>query len=141
MSNADKKTLIRLGGATNVRIDPSQDFRGRRVIDINGEDLGDVRDLYVDPVENKPRLLVLAVGGFIGLGRMKFALPSETILRVRDHAIHIDRERDHVMASAAYEPELVNRDYVSALYRYYRLAPYWTDGTDGEPGPGDSHFA
>jgi hypothetical protein len=137
MSNADKKTLIRLGGATNVRIDPSQDFRGRRVIDINGEDLGDVRDLYVDGAEKKPRLLVLAVGGFIGLGRMRFVLPSETVLRVREHAIHIDRERDHVVASPAYEPELVNSGYVSALYRYYSLLPYWTDG---DSGPGDSHF-
>jgi hypothetical protein len=103
-----------LGGATNVRFDSSIDIRGRRVMDLHGADLGDVRDLYIDGAEKKLRFVVVAASGFLGIGQVRFILPVEVITRVRDHAVHIDRHRDHVVSSPAYDPALMSREKSTA---------------------------
>ena len=128
MSMPVKSTPTRLSDTSFVPAEPDQDIRGRKVIDANGEDVGDVHDLFVDEVEKKVRLMEIASGGFLGFGRTHVLVPVDTIVRVDKWVVYINRHRDHIASSPAYDPKLVDQKYIDELYRHYSLNPYWTDG-------------
>ena len=105
-----------------------EDIRGRMVKDASGEDLGTVDDLLIDAAERRVRFLVVASGGFLGIGEDKSYLPVDAIVSVADE-IRIDRDRDAVAGAPAYNPELVNeQEYNERTFDYYGFMPFWTAG-------------
>jgi uncharacterized protein YrrD len=74
MKNVGEK-LISLNSNRLTVDDPSEDLRGRRVLDQDSVDLGKVNDLYLDERERKVRFLEVSSGGFLGLGGTKFLIP------------------------------------------------------------------
>lgn len=54
---------------------PAEDIRGRKVVDANEEEIGDVDDLMIDDTEKKVRFIRVASGGFLGMGQTKFLIP------------------------------------------------------------------
>jgi sporulation protein YlmC with PRC-barrel domain len=48
---------------------------GSYVVTPNGESLGDIRDIMVDPRSGMVTYCVVSFGGFMGLGRKLFAVP------------------------------------------------------------------
>jgi len=132
MRTDDRTALLRLGDMNLTVANPSEDIRGRKVIDQAGEELGSVDDLFVDDREKKVRFLQVASGGFLGLGATTFLIPVDAITRIEEVAegtVHIDRTREHVAGAPRYDPELAQPpDYYSDLYGYYGLPPYWGAG-------------
>jgi sporulation protein YlmC with PRC-barrel domain len=61
-----KATLVRLSDTELTMADGADDIRGRDVVDISGEELGEVDDLLIDDGERKVRFLEVASGGFPG---------------------------------------------------------------------------
>jgi sporulation protein YlmC with PRC-barrel domain len=128
MTMPDKATLLRLSDTNMTPADPTQDIRGRKVIDANGADVGDVDDLLIDDIESKVRFMQVASGGFLGIGEHKFLIPVDTIARIDNQAVYIDRARELVAASPEYDPELVDQSYVDRIYQHYGFMPYWMLG-------------
>jgi sporulation protein YlmC with PRC-barrel domain len=106
-----------------------EDIRGRNVKARDGEDLGEVDDLLVDPTENKVRFLVVASGGFLGMGKTKSFIPVEAVSGITADEVHIDQSRDKIAGAPDYDPDLVEeRGYYQDLYGYYGYTPYWAPG-------------
>lgn len=128
--------LVMLGDTDLTVADPREDIRGRKVLDRQGEDLGQVDGLLIDESEAKVRFLRVASGGFLGLGEQAFLLPVDAITDItRDH-VRVDQTREQIAGAPAYDPELANdRDYYGSLYGYYGYGPYWGPGYVYPPYP------
>ncbi len=128
MTMPDRAMFVRLGDTNMTPADPSQDIRGRKVIDANGADIGDIDDLLIDDTEKKVRFLQVASGGFLGIGERKLLIPVDAIKQIDAKTVRIDRAREHVAAAPEYDPKLVDQTYVDSVYRHYGVMPYWTMG-------------
>jgi sporulation protein YlmC with PRC-barrel domain len=121
-------TLLRLGQTDLALAQPGQDIRGRKVVDSNGDDIGDIEELLIDDTEKHVRFIEVASGGFLGIGETRFLIPVDAIKNIENNVVHIDRSRQDVMSAPHYDPELTNEDYVTRLYGYYGFGPYWAPG-------------
>ena len=117
-------TLIKLSDTEWTVADRAEDIRGRRVLDPEGEEVGEVDDLLIDDREKKVRFLQVASGGFLGLGATNFLLPVDAITRISDEAVYIDQRRERIAGAPRYDPDLVDQRYLSDLYGHYGYVPY-----------------
>lgn len=120
-----REALVRLSDSNLTLHDRTEDIRGRRVVDVAGEDLGKVDDLFIDEREQKVRFLEVSTGGFLGLGATKFLLPVDAITRLTDETVYVNQSREQVAGAPRYDPTLVEERYVSDLYSHYGYPPYW----------------
>lgn len=126
METPETGMLIRLGDSDETVANAADDIRDRHVKDKDGEDLGKVSDLLVDTTEHKVRLIEVASGGFLGIGREKTYLPVDAITAITDDEVRIDQTRSHIAGSPAYDPALVQvRDTYGSIQDYYGYSPYW----------------
>ena len=121
-------TLRKLSDTGMALSTPAEDIRGRKVVDRNGEDIDEVDDLMIDDAEKKVRFIRVASGGFLGMGATKFLIPVDAVARVTTDTVHVDRQREHVAAAPAYDPDVTTPDYYDRLYGYYGVAPFWGAG-------------
>lgn len=125
---AHQRELVALGDS-GENIAAEDDIRGRHVKDVDGEELGTVDDLLIDATERKVRFVVIASGGFLGLGAQKSYIPVDAVIGVGDEDVLIDQSRDHVRTAPAYDPELINDPaYNEGVLEYYGLSPFWSAG-------------
>jgi sporulation protein YlmC with PRC-barrel domain len=101
-------TLVKMGDANLTVADPSEDIRGRKVLDKNGDEVAKVDDLMIDNRENKGRLLQVESGGFLGLGETTGLIPVDAITRITEDQVHISQTREHVARAPRYSPALAN---------------------------------
>ncbi len=124
--NDSSAILVRLADA-GLTVPFEQDIRGIRVVDRDGEDVGEVSDLLVDEGERKVRFLEVASGGFLGLGEEKRLVPVDAITRIDDQ-VHVSTSRTLVADSPVYDPDVARAeptDHLGSLYAYYGYGPYW----------------
>lgn len=127
MQDQPMHNILKLSDTTMVLSSPAEDIRGRKVVDANEEELGEVDDLMIDDVEKKVRFIRVATGGFLGMGATKFLIPVDAIARVTGDTVHVNRNREHIAAGPAYDPDLVKPDY-ERIYGHYGVAPFWAGG-------------
>lgn len=126
MATSDRSAaLVRLSDSNLTLSDGAEDIRGRKAIDMAGEELGKVDDLLIDEREQKVRFLEVTSGGFLGLGATKFLLPVDAITRLTDDSVYINQSRESVAGAPRYDPTLVEERYVSDVYSHYGYPPYW----------------
>jgi hypothetical protein len=111
MNIPDGRALLRLGDTTMVLADPAQ-----------------IKDLIIDDAEKKVRFMQVAGGGFLGLGKTEFLVPVDAIAHIDPKAVHISRRREHVAATPAYDPKVIDQEYVDQVYKHYGLMPFWMMG-------------
>jgi sporulation protein YlmC with PRC-barrel domain len=102
--------LIRLSDTELTIANPAEDIRGHTVVDRDGEDLGEVEDLMIDEPEKRVRLLEVASGGFLGLGKTKFLLPVEAITRISDDTVYVNQTRQYIADAPHYDPDLIHQE-------------------------------
>jgi sporulation protein YlmC with PRC-barrel domain len=120
-----KATLVRLSDTDLMIADRAEDIRGRKVLDMAHEELGEVNDLFIDDHEHKVRFLEVSSGGFLGLGATKFLIPVDAVMRITEDVVYINQGREHVAGAPTYDPTLVNERYPSDVYGHYGYPPYW----------------
>ena len=128
--NESQTMLLRLSDTELTVANPAEDVRSRKVIDMDGETIGEVSDLIVDNRETHVRFLEVASGGLFGLGREKSLIPVEAITRISDDAVHINQTRQRISEAPPYDPDLIHEDvgdesYYGHVYRHYGYPPYW----------------
>jgi sporulation protein YlmC with PRC-barrel domain len=129
-------TLVRLNESTLTVADPRADVRGRRMLDGNGSEIGEVDDLLVDAAESKVRFLRVKHGGFLGIGAEHFLVPVDAVTAVSDDAVHIDRETARLSDVPAYDPEVAEQpDYYNTVYGWWGYPAFWGPGYAYPPFP------
>lgn len=108
--------------------DPTMDLRGRDAHDREGERVGTVTDLLIDPDQRKARMLeVVSGGGLLGIGKKQLLVPVEAIAGGDLRTVYIDKLKDEIRAGPEYQPKEIDEEeshYVE-VYAYYGKAPYW----------------
>jgi sporulation protein YlmC with PRC-barrel domain len=122
-------TISRLSDTGLTIIPSTEDLRGRTVVDRDGRVLGKVHDLLIDDQQHKPRFLLVAHGGFLGLGEAKSFIPVDAITEITENHVRIDHTLEHVAAAPPYDPSLIaERSYHRSVYDHYGYQPYWAAG-------------
>lgn len=126
MTTRQPEQLKELRDSEMTLADRGEDVRGRTVLDVNGNEIGNVDALLLDEAESKVRFLRVETGGFLGIGERKFLVPVDAVTRVDADHVHVDRTRERVAGAPAYDPDLTyERDYYGDVYDYWGYAPYW----------------
>ncbi len=110
--------------------DPSKDIRGREALARDGENVGTVIDLLIDPTLRIPRLAVLeSSGGLLGMGKKQYLVPLEAIEQIDGQQIRINRHKDQILGEPEYrasEGEEEELQYAQ-VYLAYEIRPYWEE--------------
>ncbi|MFC0678428.1 PRC-barrel domain-containing protein [Lysobacter korlensis] len=123
----DEGKLVKLSDS-DLRVAGGSDIRDRTVKNPDGEEVGTVEDLLIDPEADEVRFLIVASGGFLGIGKEKSFVPVEAVREVGDEVL-VDLSREQLAGAPGYDPDLVpDRVYYDQLYGYYGFTPYWVSG-------------
>jgi sporulation protein YlmC with PRC-barrel domain len=102
-----------------------EDIRGKDVYDVNGDEVGSVKDLYVEPEERDVRFLDVGAGGFLGIGDKHFMVPVEAITDVSEDRVTISQGREKVMGAPDFDTDVVpEAAYQREVYGYYGYPPH-----------------
>jgi len=118
--------LVKISGADDLLLFEyaSEDVRGREVYSMEGEKIGHVDDLLVDPKTVKARFLIVASGGFLGIGVHTTLIPIEAVSGVDENRVTIEHVREHIAAAPVYDPHLeFAQPYLYEVYEHYGHAP------------------
>lgn len=104
---------------------------GADVENPQGEKLGDIRDIVLDPATGRIRYAVLGAGGFLGLGEKYFAIPWTALTSKAgekgDFILNVDKEK--LKNAPGFDkdhwPNMADRSWAEQVYAYYGAKPYW----------------
>src|ERR671916_1628600 len=85
--------LVRLGDSDFVSANPEDDLRGKDIYDTEGQRIGSVEDLYIDPQDREVRFLEVGAGGFLGIGEKNYLVPVEAVVEVAEDRVTIEPGR------------------------------------------------
>ena len=103
---------------------------GTDVINPKGDNLGDIKEVVIDPSTGKVAYAVVSFGGFLSMGEKLFAIPfSSFVYDVKKSKYVLDVSKERLTAAPGFDPdhwpsmsdEKWNRD----VYKYYDRSPYW----------------
>jgi sporulation protein YlmC with PRC-barrel domain len=115
--------------------DPAQDLRGRAALDRDGESIGTVADMMIDPGLRLARMLVIEQSGILGLGKKQYLVPLEVARPVDDGSVMIDRTKDEVQSAPEYHASEGEEEelHYADVYATYGVRPYWEAETPAGP--------
>jgi sporulation protein YlmC with PRC-barrel domain len=103
-----------------------EDLRGLSVVDVDGQDVGDVVDLVLDEEERHVRCLVVKTAEFPGFGEDTFLVPMEAVESSDNAVVRLSTTRERVASGPPYRPERgLDEEHVSSVYVYYEFTPFW----------------
>lgn len=108
----------------------------------DGQDLGSVKDIMIDPHAGQLRFLVIGRGGLLGVGQKRVPIPWKSVIIESDEqlAVNLSKARlgDAPTVSSDYR-DLNNPGYLVSLYQYYEANSNPTAiGAPGESPGGSS---
>ena len=99
--------LVRLGDSDFVPANPKDDLRGKDVYDAQGQRIGSMEDLYIDPQERQVHFLEVGAGGFLGIREKRLLVPVEAVTQVTEDRVTIEPGRtEKVEGPAPFDTEL-----------------------------------
>jgi sporulation protein YlmC with PRC-barrel domain len=109
--------------------DPASDIRDRDVYDRDGQVVGTVSDVLVDPENGEVRLVeVTNGGGVFGLGRKSWLIPVEALTSGDPRTVYVERAREEIHAAEPYQTAEGDEEEAqyAAAYAAYGVTPYWS---------------
>jgi len=110
-------------------------FIGADVQNPQGQNLGDIKDVVIDRASGRIAYAVVSFGGFLGMGEKLFAVPWGAFAQPKadkdTFVLDVDKERlKNAPGFDAHNwPQMGSREWVTSLYSYYNVPPYWTAPT------------
>jgi sporulation protein YlmC with PRC-barrel domain len=104
---------------------------GADVENAQGEDLGQIEDIVLDPKEGSVAYAVLSFGGFLGLGEKYFAIPwsALTAKAEEDDTLILNVDKEKLKNAPGFEknnwPNMADRTWGKEIHSFYGVAPYW----------------
>lgn len=113
-----------------LRLTSASALSGHKVLNRNGETLGEIEQVMLDVPQGRIAYAVMGVGGFLGVGQRRVALPWTALTLDRDrHSFLVDA----TPAAFANAPGFDNSQgsaeqalgWHEEVHRYYGARPYW----------------
>ena len=103
---------------------------GTDVVNANGDDLGDIKEVVIDPHTGKVAYAVVAFGGFMSLGEKLFAIPFSAFdynPEKNEYMLAVTKER--LQAAPGFDsdhwPVMSDESWNRDVYKFYERSPYW----------------
>jgi sporulation protein YlmC with PRC-barrel domain len=118
------------------------DVIGQNVENPQGDNLGEINDVVVDPNDGSIVYAVLEAGGFLGLGEKFFAIPWRAFQTVadddkdKDDKGEIDKlilnvDKDRMQNAPGFDkdnwPDMADTQWGQTIHSYYRQDDYWKE--------------
>lgn len=103
---------------------------GDKVVNPQGEHLGDIKELMIDPQTGHVGYAVLSFGGFLGMGDKLFAIPFRALeLRSEKKEFVLDVPKDKLKTAPGFDkndwPKSADRQWGTEIHTFYGTTPYW----------------
>jgi sporulation protein YlmC with PRC-barrel domain len=103
---------------------------GTDVVDPQGKNLGDVKEVVIDPRTGKVAYAVVSFGGFLGMGEKLFAIPFSSFkYNVEKNEYVLDISKERLKAAPGFDadhwPSMSEEKWNRDVYKYYERSPYW----------------
>ena len=95
------------------------------VQNLQGEDIGNIKDLMIDLENGTVLYAVLSFGGFLGMGDTYFAIPVEALVfsQAEENLIKLDVNKEFLKNAPGFDkdnwPLYPSADFVRSVYDYY----------------------
>lgn len=126
------------------RVRRASKILGSDVKNPQGDKLGNIKELVVDPDRGRIVYAVLSVGGFLGIKDKLFAVPWAALRLSRDKEHYtLDMDKEKLKSAPGFDqkawPDMANEHWRADVYKYYNQKPDWQQdrgsvGTDKSPG-------
>ena len=105
-------------------------FHGDSVYDVAGKFLGEIEELILDIHSGRIAYALMAVGGFLAMGRKLLALPwgTVTVDRVYQRCfINVELERliEAPTLDGDLLPRMADPSWATEIHNYFGCKPYW----------------
>lgn len=105
---------------------------GNKVVNSEGDQLGNIRDLMLDLDDAQVAYAVVSFGRFLDLGDKLFAMPLEALsFRVEDHTVILDVDKELLRNAPGFDMDhwtdhaQDEAGWLLDIYAYYGYSPYW----------------
>ena len=103
---------------------------GYSVKNAQGEELGAIEELVINPQDGRITYAVLSVGGFLGMGDKLFAIPWEALTPMPEgQTFNLDVNKKKLAEAPGFDknnwPDMANREWGTSVHKYYDQKPYW----------------
>lgn len=102
----------------------SSTLTGDSVRNLEGEDLGDIKDLMIDTASGNVQYAVLSFGGLLGMGDKLFAVPWKSLrVDTANHCLVLDVPKDRLKDAPGFDkdhwPNFADTTFTSQISNYY----------------------
>ena len=127
-----------LENARAPRIVSAASLKDRDLANRDGEGLGEIEDVAIDPSSGRIAYLIVDHGGFAGVGADFFALPWALVRDIpSDEAsdILVDLAEETLEKAPRVDPDnwqqTADRNWGRSVHEYFGLQPYWVQQDNG----------
>ncbi len=106
----------------------STSITGDKVTNLEGENLGDIKDLMIDLDTGQIAYAVLSFGGFLGLGDKYFAMPWQALrLDAENKCFKLNVDKEKLKDAPGFDkddwPNWSDSAYHDTIHEYYGYTP------------------
>jgi sporulation protein YlmC with PRC-barrel domain len=103
---------------------------GTDVVNTNHKNLGDIKEIVIDPHSGQVAYAVVSFGGFLGMGEKLFAIPFSSFkYEEADNHYVLDISKERLEAAPGFDsahwPSMADEQWNRDVYNYYERSPYW----------------
>jgi sporulation protein YlmC with PRC-barrel domain len=103
---------------------------GTDVVNATRENLGDIKEIVIDPRTGRVAYAVVSFGGFLSMGEKLFAIPfSAFSYNAAENEYVLDVSKERLKAAPGFDadhwPAMSDEKWNRDLSSYYDRAPYW----------------
>ena len=96
------------------------------------EELGTLQEIMIDLDRGQIAYVVMAAGGFLGIGDKYFAIPWSLLeVDTENHNVIVDLDRERIEDAPGFDkdnwPDPSDVGWLNEVHAYYDLEPYWSD--------------
>lgn len=105
-------------------------LEGDDVVNTQGENLGEIKEIMIDVQSGRVAYAVLSSGGLLGIGDKLFAIPwSALTLDVNRECFVLDVDKDRLKAAPGFDkdhwPSMADVTWANEVHDYYGQQRYW----------------
>ena len=104
----------------------SSTITGQNVSNLKDENIGDIKDLMINPNNGEVVYAVLSFGGFMGIGNKLFAIPLEALqFSDKNDTIRLDISKEKLENAPSFDednwPLTADDKFVDSVYSHYGI--------------------
>ena len=103
---------------------------GTDVVNPQSENLGEIKEVVIDPGTGKVAYAVVSFGGFLSMGEKLFAIPFRAFeYNVTKNEYVLDVSKERLEAAPGFDsdhwPSMANEKWNRDVHSFYKRSPYW----------------